>query len=322
MANRKRLSFVIPCYRSEDTITAVVDEIGETVQTREGYDYEIILVNDGSPDGVWNVIEKMAENDYHIVGINLSKNFGQQCALMAGYHHCSGDYIISLDDDGQAPASGLYALLDKLEEGYDVVYASYETHRKHWFRKLGAEFASRTSDYIFEQKLPRGSTFYVMRKFIAQEMLHYRNPYPYPFGLVLRITRKIGLVPLEHRNRISGSSGYTLKALIFLWVNSFTAFSIKPLRIGSYCGFFLSCIGFLFAVVTILRKLFFEPNMVAGWSSIISILLIVGGMILLMLGLIGEYIGRIYICLNDSPQFVVRDICAQGRKETKQGAAP
>ena len=241
----KKLSFVIPCYRSENTILSVVNEIEESIQTRSGYDYEIILVNDASPDDVWHVIKKMAENDSHIIGINLAKNFGQQCALMAGYHHCSGDYIISLDDDGQAPAHQFYALIDQLEQGYDVVYASYKKKHQPWIRKMGSAFASKTSDYIFEQNLPRGSTFYVMKQFVMREMLLYKNPYPYPFGLVLRITRNIGLVYMEQRDRIAGSSGYTMRALLHLWVNSFTAFSVKPLRIGSYCGFAMSCGGFL-----------------------------------------------------------------------------
>ncbi len=310
MANRKRLSFVIPCYRSEDTITAVVDEIGETVQTREGYDYEIILVNDGSPDGVWNVIEKMAENDYHIVGINLSKNFGQHCALMAGYNYCSGDYVISLDDDGQTPTSELYRLIDKLEEGYDAVYASYKKEHQNWFRIFGSKFAKITTDYVFgfEDQSNRGSSFHVMKKFIIDEITRYRFPYPYISGLLFRTSNRVGYVVVNQRSRISGESSYTLRTLFSLWMNAFTAFSVKPLRIGTYLGFFLSMLGFFLAFVTVVRKLFIDPDMVAGWSSIISLLLVIGGMILLIMGLIGEYVGRIYICINESPQYVVREI--------------
>ena len=309
--SNKKLSFVIPCYRSENTVTAVVDEIEETVETREGYDYEIILDNDGSPDGVWNVIEKLAESDSHIIGISLSKNFGQHCALMAGYNHCSGDYVISLDDDGQCPANELYALVDKLEEGYDIVYASYKTIHQSLFRRLGSDFAKITSDYLFglDRRSNKGSSFHIVRKFVLDEVINYHHPYPYISGLFLRVSNRVGFVSVEQRNRMSGSSGYTLKSLIALWLNCFTSFSVKPLRIGTYCGIFLSLLGFLLALVTIIRKLFITPDMVAGWSSIISAILLIGGMILFMLGLIGEYIGRIYICINESPQYVVKDIC-------------
>ena len=304
----KKLSFVIPCYRSENTIMAVVDEIEKTVQIREGYDYEIILVNDGSPDDVWNVIQKRAENDFHIIGINLSKNFGQHCALMAGYNHCSGDYVISLDDDGQCPVNELYALVDKLEEGYDIVYASYRAIHQSWFRRLGSDFAKITSDYLFglDRNSNKGSSFHIVRKFVLDEVIHYRHPYPYIAGLFLRITNRVGFVPVEQRDRMSGSSGYTLASLVSLWLNCFTSFSVKPLRIGTYCGIFLSLLGFLLAFVTVIRKLFISPDMVAGWSSIISAILLIGGMILFMLGLIGEYIGRIYICINESPQYIVK----------------
>lgn len=310
MANKK-LSFVIPCYRSENTVMAVVDEIEETVKTRDGYDYEIILVNDGSPDNVWDVIEKRAEQDSHVVGINLSKNFGQHCALMAGYHNCAGDYIISLDDDGQCPANELYNLVDKLEDGYDVVFASYRQTRQAWFRRLGSDFAKLTTDYVFgvDNDSNKGSSFYIMRKFVWNEVIRYRHPYPYIAGLMLRVSNRVGYVSVEQRERMSGVSGYTLKSLISLWMNSFTSFSVKPLRIGTYCGLILSLIGFGLAIITIIRKLFISPDMVAGWSSIISAILLIGGMILFMLGLIGEYIGRIYICMNESPQYVVKSIC-------------
>ncbi len=305
------LSFVIPCYRSENTVMSVVNEIEETIKTRDGYDYEIILVNDGSPDNVWDVIKKRSETDIHVLGINLAKNFGQHCALMAGYHHCSGDYIITLDDDGQSPAYELYALVDKLKEGYDIVFASYPTTRQSLFRRLGSNFAKWTADYIFDadRNSVKGSTFYIMRKFILEEMINYRHPYPYIAGMILQISNHIGYVFVEQRERLSGVSGYTLKSLISLWLVSFTSFSVKPLRIGTYCGFILSLFGVILAIATVIKKLFLTPDMVAGWSSIIAAMLLIGGMILFMLGLIGEYIGRIYICINESPQFVIKDIC-------------
>ena len=310
MSDNKKLSFVIPCYRSENTVMKVVEEIEETVSTRQGYSYEIILVNDGSPDNVWDVIKQISQKDEHVIGINLAKNFGQHSALLAGYNQCSGDYVISLDDDGQTPANELYSLVDELEKGYDLVYASYgEVHQK-LFRRLGSKFAKAMSDYMFDIKGDdrQGSSYYIARRFVIDEMIKYKNPYPYMAGLVLRTTRNIGFVFVKHRDRFEGASNYSLKGLISLWMNGFTAFSVKPLQVGTYVGFFFALLGFVFAIITVIRKLFITPNMEAGWSSTIAILLVVGGIIMIMLGLIGEYVGRIYICINNSPQFVIKEI--------------
>lgn len=319
MNDKKKLSFVIPCYRSQNTVMKVVEEIEKTVATRENeFDYEIILVNDGSPDHVWDVIEQNAKKDKHIVGINLAKNFGQHAALLAGYNHCTGDYIVSLDDDGQTPADEVFSLVDELEKGYDVVYAFYGEIHQNAFRRWGHRFAKKMSDYMFDIKGDdrEGSSYFVMRRFVVEEIIRYKHAYPYIGGLLLRTTRNVSVVKVKHRNRIEGTSGYNLKSLFSLWLNGFTAFSVKPLELGAYMGFFLSGFGFLYAIVTIIRKLFISPEMMAGWSSLVSIILIIGGMILIMLGLIGEYVGRIYICINNSPQYVIKEICSV--KESKE----
>lgn len=310
----KKLSFVIPCYRSEKTVMKVVEEIETTVAQRPEYDYEIILVNDGSPDNVWNVIKERTKVDDKVIGINLSKNFGQHSALMAGYNNVSGDFVVSLDDDGQTPANEVFKLVDKLDEGYDLVYASYEETHQNIIRRIGSKFAKAMSDYMFDIKGDKnhGSSYYIAKRFVIDEMVNYHNPYPYLGGLILRVTRNVGFVYVNHRDRMEGRSGYSFRGLINLWLNGFTAFSVKPLRIGTNMGFFIAVIGFIYAIITIIRKLFITPNMEAGWSSIISIMLITCGFILIMLGLIGEYVGRIYICINSSPQFVIKDI---SRKE-------
>ena len=303
------MSFVIPCYRSEHTVMTVVDEIEETMLKRPEYDYEIILVNDGSPDNVWDVISDRAAKDKNIIGINLSKNFGQHCALMAGYNNCSGDYVVSLDDDGQTPACEVFKLLDELEKGYDVVYACYPEEKKNMFRKVGSNFAKIMSDYMFDIKgqEKKGSSFFICKRFLIDEMTKYSNPYPYVVGLVLRATRNIGTVEIQHRNRLYGESGYNFKSLVSLWLNGFTAFSVKPLELCAYLGFVTALIGFIYAIYIIIRRLL-TTTIIEGWSSLISIVLIVGGILMIMLGLIGEYIGRIYICLNNSPQYVIKEM--------------
>ena len=302
-----KLSFVIPCYRSENTIETVVQEICDTVATRSGIDYEIVLVNDCSPDGVWLVIKRLAANDNHIKGICLAKNFGQHCALMAGYGQATGDYVISLDDDGQTPASESFKLVDRLEEGFDVVYGYYEHSAQHLFRRFGTWVNKKMAEAIIGQpKTLRTTSFFIMRKFIVEEIVRYPHPFAYISGLVFRATKNLGNVEVQHRRRIEGESGYTIAGLIGLWINGFTAFSVKPLRAATFIGLLCALVGFVAGLYVVYQK-FLNPEIPVGYTSILATLLFVGGMIMLLLGLIGEYVGRIYISINQSPQYVVRE---------------
>ena len=304
----EKLSFVIPCYGSETTIEIVVNEIRETLKQRPEYDDEIILVNDCSPDRVWPRIRALALADSHITGIDLAKNFGQHAALMAGYRHCTGDLIISLDDDGQTPACELFTLVDKMKEGWDVVYASY-AHKMHsGFRNFGTWMNERmTESLIGKPKGLRVTSYFIMRRFIADEILRYENAYPYIEGLIFRATRNIANVPVTHHERMVGESGYTFSKLLALWFNGFTAFSVKPLRIATFCGSACACIGFLYGIYVVIRKLV-DSSIEMGWSSIIASIFFLGGLILIMLGMIGEYIGRIYISINNAPQYTIRQV--------------
>ena len=302
-----KLSFVIPCYRSENTIETVVQEICDTVATRSGIDYEIVLVNDCSPDGVWQVIKRLAANDNHIKGICLAKNFGQHCALMAGYGQATGDYVISLDDDGQTPASESFKLVDKLEEGFDVVYGYYEHSAQHLFRRFGTWVNKKMAEAIIGQpKTLRTTSFFIMRKFIVEEIVRYPHPFAYISGLVFRATKNLGNVEVQHRRRIEGESGYTIAGLIGLWINGFTAFSVKPLRAATFIGLLCALVGFVAGLYVVYQK-FLNPEIPVGYTSMLATLLFVGGMIMFLLGLIGEYVGRIYISINQSPQYVVRE---------------
>lgn len=303
----KKLSFVIPCYGSELTLESVVEEIIETVNKRKNYDYEIILINDCSKDNVFAVIRKLTEGDYNIKAIEFTRNFGQQAALMAGYSICTGDFIVSLDDDGQTPIDEFFSLLDKLNEGYDVVYGSYLEKKHNLLRNLGSRINDIMAEHLINKpKQLRVSSFFITHKFIIEEILKYDNAFPYILGLILRSTNNIGNVYVKHRERTQGTSGYTFKKLFVLWLNGFTAFSVKPLRFATIVGCICAIIGFLFGFYTIINKLI-NPLTPAGYSSIMSALLFVGGMIMLMLGLIGEYIGRIYISINNSPQYVIKE---------------
>lgn len=307
MKELKKLSFVIPCYRSENTVLSVVDEIDQVMKTRSGFTYEIVLVNDCSPDNVWEVIKDIALKRSDIKAISFVKNFGQHSALLAGYGVTDGDYVISLDDDGQSPVDELFKLIDKLEEGYDVVYARYYELKESLWRRFGSWLSNKMTEILIKKpKDIKGSSYYIMRSYIAKEMIRYTNPYAFVGGLVFRTTKSIANVMVNHRDRIEGTSGYSFGKLLKLWFNGFTAFSVTPLRFSSLVGVICAIIGFIFGIVTICRKLFI-PNISVGWSSTVAIMLFIGGLIMLMLGMIGEYIGRIYISINNSPQYVVRE---------------
>ncbi len=312
------VSFVIPCYRSEHTITAVVDEIVQTMPALPQYDYEIVLVNDCSPDSTFSVISKLAENNERITAVDLAKNFGQNAALMCGMSHAKGDIIICLDDDGQTPAEDAGKLLAKLEEGYDVVYASYE-HKQHSnFRNFGTRLNNLMNEVMLGK--PRDlsiTSYFAVRRFIVEEMLRYPHCYPYVEGLILRSTRKIATVPVEHRAREEGESGYTLAKLIGLWMNGFTSFSVKPLRLASIFGAVTAAAGFIYAIIIVINR-FLRADILEGWSSSMALQLVLGGIILLVLGLIGEYLGRIYMCINASPQYVERRVIKKDSNNNAQ----
>ncbi len=314
----KKVSFVIPCYRSESTLPHVIAEIEEKMDAIKRYQYDIFLVNDCSPDGTFQVIRRLCQEHENIRGIDFSRNFGQHAALMAGLRHSDGDYVVCLDDDGQTPANEVDKLLEKLEEGYDAVYARYDHKQHSAFRNMGSRL-NELMPRMMRQKPAELyiSSYFAVRRFVVEDMARYENSYPYVIGLVLRATRNITNVSVTHREREVGTSGYTLKKLIGLWFNGFTAFSVKPLRITTAVGGASAVVGFLYGIYTIVKR-FLNPAVPMGFSSLMSALVFFGGMIMLMLGLIGEYIGRIYISLNNSPQYVIRE---KINMESQEGSA-
>ncbi len=302
----KKLSIVIPCYGSEHTIEPVVNEVISTIDTNR-FDYEFILVNDCSKDNVWQSIIKLTEGNNRIKGISFAKNFGQQSALLAGFRHATGDYVVSMDDDGQAPVESLMEMINSLEQNdYDIVYGCYQQVRQTGFRRFGSWFNHKMA--IWFSNCPKDlfpTSFYVARKFLIEEIVQFENCYAYISGLVFRSTRNIGKIYVKHRSRIEGKSGYSLKRLIGLWINGFTAFSVKPLRLATFFGFIFSLLGFIYGIFIIIMKLI-HPDTPMGYSSTMAAILFIGGVIMFMMGMVGEYIGRIYINQNKSPQYVIR----------------
>jgi undecaprenyl-phosphate 4-deoxy-4-formamido-L-arabinose transferase len=312
---KKKISFVIPCYRSENTLEAVIREIEDTMKTMD-FDHEIMLINDGSPDNTWGKIKEIAASspDGSVLGINFAKNFGQHAALMAGLNASTGDYVVCLDDDGQTPANEVGKLIDALESGYDVAYARY-SHKKHnLFRNFGTAMNEwMASAMLGKPKDLYVSSYFAARRFVVDEMVKYESSYPYVIGLVLRTTRNICNVDVKHRAREVGRSGYTFGKLMALWINGFTAFSIKPLRIATVAGVIFAAIGFIYGVFTVIKK-FVYPVAPMGYAALMSAVVFMGGMIMMMLGMIGEYLGRLYISQNKNPQYVIRETTRDGQE--------
>lgn len=304
----EKLSFVIPCYRSEKSIGKVIEEIIATVEKDGRYDYEIICVNDHSPDNTLDVLVELSENP-RVKVIDLMKNFGQHSALMAGYNCVSGDIVVSLDDDGQNPPSEVFCLVDKLQEGgYDLVSAKYAEKKHSFIRRVGSKVSMAMSRELIG--MPKDidlNSYCVFRRIVAEEIVKYKNSYPFVHGLMLRVTRNIANVEIPHKDREEGNSGYSFAKLVGLLMNGFTAFSVKPLRIASILGALVACGGFLYALVVVIRKIFM-PEVLAGYSSLMAAVLFIGGIIMMLLGLMGEYIGRIYISINNAPQFAIRTL--------------
>ena len=304
----KKFSFVIPCYQSENSIEMVLDEIEEVMRQNPELSYEVIAINDNSPDHVYQVLKKRGKADNRIKILDLSKNCGKHSALMAGYHYVDGDIIVNIDDDGQCPLDKLWELIEPLKQGYDISIAKYKKKKQSALKNFGSFINAKMAQYLLHKppKLQL-SNFSAMKRFVCMEILKYQNPYPYIDGLFLRTTDKIANVSMEERNRESGVSGYTFFKSLNLWLNGFTAFSVVPLRAATFLGIGFSFVGIIFGVWVIIRKIF-TPNIVAGYSSLMAALLFISGIIMLILGLMGEYIGRIYISINNSPQYVIREI--------------
>lgn len=308
---KKRISFVIPCYRSEKTIREVIDEIIRVVSEKKEYDYEVVCVNDCSPDQVGKVITQLAENNSKIKYIEFAKNKGKHAAILAGHAFVTGEFVVDMDDDCQSPVYELWRLLTPVEnDECDVATANYYKKKESLFKRFGSWVNMQTSSIMLDK--PKGmiiDNFSVMKRLISDEIIKYKNPYPYFEGLVFSITKRVNVVMMEQRERGDDNrTGYTFAKSLALWSNGLTAFSVKPLRIASMAGLIFAIAGFVWGVSIIVRKLVFHSIMVMGYSSLAAIMLFSSGLMMLMLGMLGEYIGRIYISINSLPQYTIKDV--------------
>jgi len=308
------LSVLIPVYNSEKTLFDLVNQVFDVLSPH--FDrLEVILVNDGSADNSHGeACRCLAVHGDRITYVRLARNFGEHNAVMCGLHHVKTDAVAIIDDDFQNPPGEILALTRRLAEGnFDVVYSRYAQKQHGPLRNLGSRFNDWAATQLL--KKPRGlylSSFKVLNRFLVGVVTTYEGPYPYLDGLILRSTNAIGVQDCAHHPRAAGRSNYTITKLVSLWLNMFTSFSITPLRISTYVGFAMSCVGILLAIIFFISYFlevhYFLLNIPAGWASIIVTLCMFGGMQLCMLGMIGEYLGRLFLSSNRHPQFVIREV--------------
>lgn len=304
-----KLSIIVPVYRSETIIAKLVDAVQMAMceQKLDGQ-FELLLVNDCSPDNSWSVIQQQVSRHAFVRGISLRRNFGQHNALMAGLHHAKGKFIVLMDDDLQHPPSEIGKMIQALESGYDVCYTNYINRRHVWWKKAGSAFNDRMANRLLGK--PRGlylSSFKAMRREVSDEVTSYDGPYVYLDGLILDVTRSITSIDIQHQERLEGDGNYTLMRCFSLYMGMATSFSILPLRIASGAGICLALGSLLMLIRVILSKLL-NPDLPAGWPSLAAIILFIAGIQTLCLGVMGEYLGRIYLKINRKPQFVVAEV--------------
>ena len=315
MPTDPELSLVIPVYNGSRTVGPLVEQITKIFGSTS---FEVVLVNDGSEDDSEKVCAELAQKfPRNVTFVHLSRNFGEHSAVLAGFAHSRGRYIAVLDDDGQNPPEEVVRMLDELKrKNYDVVYGHYIEKKHSWFRNLGSRFNDRIATLMLHK--PRDlylSSFKVMNRFLAQEITKYCGPYPYADGLIYRVTRNIGQIPVEHRPSLGGASRYTFRKLVRLWLNMFLNFSIKPLRISVYVGLLASCLSVVALIGILIDKLWITPNLTVGVPTVLGSIVFFSGLQLMILGLVGEYLGRLYLDQTGTPQYIVRYAMREGTKD-------
>ncbi|HXC29704.1 MAG TPA: glycosyltransferase family 2 protein [Stellaceae bacterium] len=309
-ASAPALSIVIPVYNGAESIGELIAAL-EALEIPGGL--EIVLVVDGSPDNSLDICrELVARARVPITLIDHARNFGEHNAVMTGLRHARGAHVINMDDDLQNPPEEVSRLLAHAQQtGADVVYTYYEESKHAAWRNLGSRFTNWIAGFVLDK--PDGlylSSFRCMSAFVVREITHYEGPFPYIDGLILQVTQKIDRLLVRHLPRAVGRSNYTMRRLLRLWMSMFVNFSVMPLRISTLTGFALSVLGGLGGLAAIIEALFFSPP--AGWASLFVAVLLLSGVQLMILGIVGEYLGRLYLTANRKPQSVVRSVTRSG----------
>ena len=315
MVDQKRpnLSVVIPVYNGGLTIENLVQQVFDN---REGHHIEFVLINDGSVDNSADVCRAMFNSGkYNLIFIDLNRNFGEHNALITGLRYATGDYIVTMDDDLQNPPQEVLKLYEYTKNNnFDVTYSYYEQKADAAWRNIGSKIANKTADYVLDK--PKNlylSSFRCMSRFVAQQVCEYVGPFPYVDGLIFQVTQNVSQLQVEHHPRIHHKSNYTITRLLRLWLSIFINFSVKPLRIATLLGLSMSCVGLLGSSI-VLAEYFYTGIEVQGWASLMLVVLIFSGVQLTIMGLMGEYIGRMYMTITQKPQSIIRTILSPGSK--------
>jgi len=298
------ISIVVPVYNSEDNLVELSYQIQEELKN---IDFELILVNDQSKDSSWEIINKLDKKYDNVIPINLRKNSGQDNAIFAGIHSANGKYVVIMDDDLQHSPSDILKLYEKIQEGYDVCYANFENKKQALWKNIGSWLNGKMAEIIIDKpKEIYLSPFKIIKKEIIDEIKATNYLYPYIDGIIFSITNNITQVDAKHHERFSGVSNYTLVESIKVFMKLATGFSVFPLRVASFVGIIASLLGFLLGIYFVLMH-FLNSSSPEGWTSMIVVVLFLGGLILMSLGIVGEYLGRMYLSINKKKSYTIKN---------------
>jgi polyisoprenyl-phosphate glycosyltransferase len=301
------ISVVIPVYNSGDNLLELEKQLDEALKT---ISYEIVFVNDNSKDNSWQIIKQLVSANNKISAINFRKNFGQDSALLAGLKYSKGNYVVIMDDDLQHSPHDIPKLYEECKKGFDICYADFREKNQAAWKNLGSWINGEMATVLLDK--PKGvymSPFKIIRGSVVRD-ISFDGPFPYIDGILLELTNNVASLNTAHHKRYRGKSNYNLIASISVFLKSFTSFSVFPLRMASFAGFLFASLGFVLGIYYLIMY-FTTQELVEGWTSLIITNLIIGGLLMMTIGLIGEYIGRVYLAVNNKPQYSISEVIGE-----------